>query len=55
MLSSGDGSVISTVLNARQHGVVYPLCIQIQDDHLYVAHVNNLEERKWVISKFARK
>ena len=55
MLSSEDGSVISTVLNARQHGVVYPLCIKIQDDHLYVAHVNNLKERKWVISKFARK
>ena len=55
MLSSEDGSVISTVLNARQHWVVYPLCIQIQDDHLYVAHVKNLKERKWVISKFARK
>ena len=55
MLSSDDGSVISTVLNAQQHGIGYPFCIKIQDDHLYVSHINNLKERKWVISKFARK
>ena len=55
MLSAEDGSVISTVLNARQHGIVYPFCIQRHDDHLYVSHFNNANERKWVISKFARK
>ena len=56
MLSPEDGSAIRTVLNTRQHGVVItPFCIQIHNDHLYVSHVNNLKERKWVISKFARK
>ena len=55
MLSAEDGLMISTVLDARQHRIGYPLCIQILEDHLYVSHVNNLKERKWVISKFARK
>ena len=55
MLSSEDGLVIRTVLNSRQHGTFGPIYIQIQDDHLYVSHVNISEERKWVISKFGRK
>ena len=55
MLSSDDGSMISTVLNARQHGIIYTIWIQIQDSHLYVSHFNDVNERKLVISKFARK
>ena len=55
MLSAEDGSVIHTVLNVRQHGIINSFCIQIHVGHLYVAHVNNAEEMKCVISKFERK
>ena len=46
MLSSEDGSVISTGLNAKQHGIFDPCCIQIQNDQMYVSHLNNLKNKK---------
>ena len=58
VLSPEDGSMISTVLNAQQHGIIFPFCIQIEEHRergLYVSHVNNLKDKKWVISKFLRK
>ena len=55
MLSSEDGSVIRTVLNSQQHGIFDPCCIQIHNDQMYVSHLNNLKNKKWMISKFARK
>ena len=55
MLSSDDGSVIRTVLNSQQHGIFDPCCIQIHNDQMYVSHLNNLNNKKWMISKFARK
>ena len=55
VLSPEDGSVITTALNAQQHGINYPFCVQIQCGHLYVAHLNNSEKEEWVISSFVRK
>ena len=55
VLSPEDGSVISTVLNTQQHGIFFPVDIKIYNDQLQVAHLNNDEERKWVISQFMRK
>ena len=55
VLSPENGSLITTVLNAQQHGINYPFCVQIQSGHLYVAHLNNPKEEKWVISRFVRK
>ena len=55
VLSSEDGSVIRTVLNAQENEIIFPCRIQIQKNHLYVAHLNNADEMKWMVSKFERK
>ena len=54
-LSSDDGSVISTVLTAQQHGIVHPYWVQMYHECLYVSHLNNLKEKKWQISKYKTK
>ena len=51
-LSSDDGSVISTVLTAQQHGIIDPYWVRMYNDCLYVCHVDNMEEKKWQISIF---
>ena len=55
VLSPEDGSVISTVLNFQQHGIFFPFDIKICNDQLYLAHLNNYKECKWVISQFMKK
>ena len=53
-LSSDDGSVISTVLNA-QHEFRQARWVRMYNYCLYVSHFNNLHEVKWQISKYKTK
>ena len=54
-LSLDDGSVISMVLTAQQHGFGHPRWVQMYNDCLCVSHLNDLRKGKWQINKYKMK
>ena len=52
LLSVEDGSVLTSI-SPHSFGIIYPSCVRLQGEHLYVGHMNENEDT-FCVSKFAK-
>ena len=52
VLSADDGAVMD-IINLRQHDIVAPFCVRMNEGSIYISHRDPKEAKKWQISKIA--